>query len=249
MGWCGTRVVVYEWAGYLCSWGERRGRGCVPGQGQCYGEGSKPLVKATAWAVTWPATPNWIWLCWDWQKLGVGWGGEADSYASGDTLHRDVGWLFGVWGTLDVSHYPHPRMVPMGVTLWARTAYREAPSPAQGLGKAWRPQYRGRPQAGNERKPRGNMINDILSPRPSLSLSCLRKGCLCCTASTWSSVLPFDHSEPFPPQPRACTPWTSPLCLSTHSCWAPGPGTEQAPCCPQGSPVDGAEWVTCCLLP
>lgn len=45
-----------KWAGYLCSCG-------LEGQGQCCAEGSKPLVKATAWAVTRPGTPNWTWWC------------------------------------------------------------------------------------------------------------------------------------------------------------------------------------------
>lgn len=38
----------------------------------------------------------------------------------------------------------------------------------------------------------------------SVSPSCPRKGCFCCTAST--CVLSFLlTSEPFPPQPRVCT--------------------------------------------
>lgn len=42
----------------------------------------------------------------------------------------------GGGGTLDVSHYPHPRMVPMQVTPWAQTAYREVPSPCPETGES-----------------------------------------------------------------------------------------------------------------
>lgn len=230
--------MVYEWAGYLCSWGDRRRkRGCVPGQGQCYGEGSKPLVKATAWAS--PGLGHSTGFgCFE---TGAGRGGRrvkqlvmplgCPAEMSGGCLVPGGCWMSAITFTPGWCQWESP----CGLKLPT-----ERPSPpAQGLGKAWRPWNRGRPQAGNNGEPRGNMMNDILSPWPplslSLTLSCLRKGCLCCTASMWSSVLHVDHSEPFPPQPRACTPWSSPLCLSTHSCWAPGAGTEQAPCCPQGS--------------
>lgn len=47
-GVVGTRVVLCEWAGYLCSWGIEGEKAVVPGQTQCCGEGSKPLVKAIA---------------------------------------------------------------------------------------------------------------------------------------------------------------------------------------------------------
>ncbi|XP_070132206.1 apoptosis-inducing factor 3 isoform X7 [Equus caballus] len=47
---------------------------------------------------------------------------------------------------------------------------REVEEPP-GTGKAWRPQDRGRPQAGHNGEPRGDMMNDMVSPWPSLSLS------------------------------------------------------------------------------
>lgn len=52
--------------------------------------------------------------------------GNAARDAPGATLHRDVGWLFRVWGTLNASRYPHPGVVAM------RALPTESP---QGLGK------------------------------------------------------------------------------------------------------------------
>lgn len=53
--------------------------------------------------------------------------------AAGGALHRDVGWLFGVWETLDTSHSPHATMVSMGVPLWALPAYEEPPGTEKSL--------------------------------------------------------------------------------------------------------------------
>lgn len=53
--------------------------------------------------------------------------------AAGDALHRDVGWLFGVWETLDTSHYPHTSLVSMGVPLWALPANNEPPGTEESL--------------------------------------------------------------------------------------------------------------------
>lgn len=111
-------------------------------------------------------------------------------------------------GRADTSHYPHPGLVPMGVTLWGRPAYRELPGTEESL-KAW---DGGRPQGRNSGEPKRD-INDVLSPWPSVSPSCPRKGCFCCTASTCPlsfllTVLSLSH----------LSPESFPFCLSTY--WA-----------------------------
>lgn len=110
--------------------------------------------------------------------------GNAASNDPGDTLYR---WWLGVWETLDTSHYPHHSMV-LGVTCLQRT-----------------PRDWGKPQAKNNGEPKGD-INDMLSPWPSLSLPlALIKAVSAAQQVRLFSVLPVDHSEPFPPQSRVCT--------------------------------------------
>lgn len=78
------------------------------------------------------------------------------------------------------------------------------------------------------------MMNDMLSPWPSLSLPLAFKKAVCAAQQVCGRLLPVDHSEPFPPQPRACTKRSTPPLPKSTSLLGTRAWHRAAPCCPQG---------------